>query len=393
MNTIQVTRQELYDLVWEKPVRHLCKRFGLSDVGLAKTCKRFNIPRPSYGYWARKAAGGAVRRPSLPACEDEKLQKIVFHPGEAKTEEDDGFFDQEIRELYEHESQAEPITVSDSLRSPHPLVARKRDALARDAADQQRTNMEFLHEDTREDVLLLDVSCSKATLPRAFRIMDALLKGLEKRGYTFGKPVRNYHRGLAASGHRYEFVFRIREPTKRQIRQREHSWSSQYDWVLTGELQLEIDFMDYRSTRTYRDSSRKKVEDYVRELPGKMLLVIDDYRREAAKRAEEQRRKDEKRRLQQEEADRKARREARLAERRQRRESLFQLAEQWQRSETLRAFIEAVRATATGRANGKRLHPDTMRWLDWATKTANRADPIEQMKEESNRRKRMQKPK
>ena len=44
MNTVEVTRRELYDLVWETPTRHLCKKFGLSDVGLAKTCKRLNIP-------------------------------------------------------------------------------------------------------------------------------------------------------------------------------------------------------------------------------------------------------------------------------------------------------------------------------------------------------------
>jgi hypothetical protein len=47
MKPIELTRQELYDLVWETPTRHLCKQFGLSDVGLAKTCKRLNIPRPS----------------------------------------------------------------------------------------------------------------------------------------------------------------------------------------------------------------------------------------------------------------------------------------------------------------------------------------------------------
>ena len=112
MQNIQVTRQELYDLVGETPTRHLCQQFGLSDVGLANTCKRHDIPRPSYGYWAKKAAGGQVKRTPLPRCEDEHLQKITFAPGEPKTEEDDGFFDPEIRALYEQESQAEPIEVS-----------------------------------------------------------------------------------------------------------------------------------------------------------------------------------------------------------------------------------------------------------------------------------------
>lgn len=35
---IQVTRQDLYDLVWSVPVSKACKQFGFSDVGLAKYC-------------------------------------------------------------------------------------------------------------------------------------------------------------------------------------------------------------------------------------------------------------------------------------------------------------------------------------------------------------------
>lgn len=392
MNTVQVTRQELYELVWETPTRHLCKQFGLSDVGLAKACKRLNIPRPSYGYWAKKAAGGTVKRAQLPRCDDEKLQKIVFSLGEPKTEADDGFFDPEIRALYEQESQSEPITVGDALRSPHPIVGRTRDALADSKPSQWGRDSGLVYPRRQEGVQLLDISCGKSTLPRALRIMDALLKGLEKRGYKIGKPQREYRHGTAATGHGYEFVFRIREPMKRQIQPRKNSWDSQYAYVPTGELQLEIDYMIYRSTRLCRDSVRKKVEDYVRELPCKMLLVIDDYRREEAKRAEERRQQDEIRRRQQEQAERKAQREKRLQERRERREELFQTAEQWRRSQTLREFIEAVRATAAERANGEKLHPDTMRWLDWAMKTANRADPIEQMKEDSDRRKRPRKP-
>lgn len=393
VETVTLTRKELYELVWETPTRHLCKRFGLSDVGLAKTCKRLDIPRPSYGYWAKKAAGGKVKRIPLPPCDDERSQKIVFAPEEPKTEKDDGFFDAEIRALYEQESQSEPIEVGETLRSPHPLVARTRQALSSAKPSQWSRDPGHLYPERHEGVHLLDIACSKATLPRALRIMDALLKGLEKRGYRFGKPAREYRHGTAAAGHGYEFVFRIREPTKRQIQQKKNIWDSQYAYVLTGELQLEIDYMMYRSTRVCRDSVRKKVEDYVRELPCKMLLVIDEYRREEARRAEEERRRDEIRRQQQEEADRKARREKRLQERRERREQLFRTAEQWRRSQTLREFIEAVRATAAGRAGGKKLHPDTMRWLDWATKTANRADPIEQMKEDSDKRKRLRKPK
>ena len=45
------TRDALYKLVWSEPTQTLSKRFGISDVGLAKACRRANIPTPDRGYW------------------------------------------------------------------------------------------------------------------------------------------------------------------------------------------------------------------------------------------------------------------------------------------------------------------------------------------------------
>jgi hypothetical protein len=38
------SRQALYDLVWSEPVKTLAGRFKISDVALAKTCRRAAIP-------------------------------------------------------------------------------------------------------------------------------------------------------------------------------------------------------------------------------------------------------------------------------------------------------------------------------------------------------------
>ncbi|SRR6266404_3310676 len=59
-------REELYELVWSESTRTLAARFGISDVGLAKACKRTNIPTLDRGYWARVAAGQERQRTPLP---------------------------------------------------------------------------------------------------------------------------------------------------------------------------------------------------------------------------------------------------------------------------------------------------------------------------------------
>lgn len=106
--------------------------------------------------------------------------------------------------------------------------------------------------------------------------------------------------------------------------------------------------------------TRAELEDHVRELPLRMLLANNRQRVVNAEQEAEQRRQAELRRRQEEEEERKARREEQLRRRREQREELFNAAEQWRRTQTLREFIEAVRATAIERAKGGRLHPDTM---------------------------------
>ena len=47
---VTLSREELCEQVWSAPMRTLAQRFGLSDVGLAKTCKRMRVPVPGRGY-------------------------------------------------------------------------------------------------------------------------------------------------------------------------------------------------------------------------------------------------------------------------------------------------------------------------------------------------------
>jgi len=61
-----VSRENLYRLVWEAPVSEVAIRFGLSDVGLAKACRRAGIPLPPRGFWAKAEAGRLVEQSPLP---------------------------------------------------------------------------------------------------------------------------------------------------------------------------------------------------------------------------------------------------------------------------------------------------------------------------------------
>lgn len=70
------TRQELFDLVWSKPMRDVADDLGISDRGLGKICMRHRVPSPMRGYWARLAAGQEIRRPTLPKVADKWFDRI-----------------------------------------------------------------------------------------------------------------------------------------------------------------------------------------------------------------------------------------------------------------------------------------------------------------------------
>ena len=66
LGMVNMTREELHQLVWSQPMRTAAKSMGISDVALAKQCRKANVPVPPRGWWARKAAGKRVELEALP---------------------------------------------------------------------------------------------------------------------------------------------------------------------------------------------------------------------------------------------------------------------------------------------------------------------------------------
>src|SRR4051794_16582198 len=88
----ELSRQELHELVWSTPASKLAADFGISDVAIAKRCKRLNVPRPSRGYWAKVAVGYRPKKTPLPPTPDEifvqtaqrRVGKVLPLPGNSE---------------------------------------------------------------------------------------------------------------------------------------------------------------------------------------------------------------------------------------------------------------------------------------------------------------------
>jgi hypothetical protein len=67
--TKNISREALYELIWSKPITHVAKDLGISDVMLGKMCKEQLVPKPPRGYWANLGSDKkrvVYVRPKLP---------------------------------------------------------------------------------------------------------------------------------------------------------------------------------------------------------------------------------------------------------------------------------------------------------------------------------------
>ncbi len=74
----ELSRRELYDLVWDRPLTKIAVDLGISDVALHKICVRHRIPLPGRGYWAKLTAGKRVAKAPFREIRDQSLNRITI---------------------------------------------------------------------------------------------------------------------------------------------------------------------------------------------------------------------------------------------------------------------------------------------------------------------------
>ncbi len=239
---ICLKREALYEQVWSQPMIELAKQYGLSDVGLAKICRKLKIPVPGRGYWAKLKAGRILPRASLLPLKKNDLAEVIvtkpeLPPGEPQTLT-------EADRLIASETLPENlIVVAPTLSSPHPLVAQTRKWLRlAEPNDHGILN-------TREQGCLA-ISVGRPSLDRALRIMDALIKALEARGYAVATETGD-ERATTVTVLGTPLEIELREqitqvPHKltpaEKTEQKRNSWLylPKYDHHLSGQLTLGI---------------------------------------------------------------------------------------------------------------------------------------------------------
>jgi len=358
---VTLQRQELYDLVWSTPMSKLCQEYGISDVGLAKTCKRHQIPYPPRGYWAKVRSGCHTKQLALKPVSEEKLQEIQIlkHPPQTA----DGSGRQEVVEAHAAERKEENrISVGEQLTDPHPLVDRTIRSLS---SAKPGANGRVRPRAGR----CLDVEVSPGLVDRAGRILDALVKALTARGYTVSVGDEEVPKTWVTVLEE-RMSLRLEEGLDREEKiDSFFSHRHEYSYAPNGKLTLRIDDIFGGNCRKQWSDSNATLENRLNTVVTGMVTAAKATR--AVREANERREREWK-----EEARRREEREQRQRQQEARVQDFEQKLAAWERAERIRAFIAAVQARAIRRDGAIAPDGELDRWIAWALRRADRTDPV-----------------
>jgi len=405
-----VTRERLYEQVWSVPLSQLCERYGLSDNGLRKVCRRLNVPIPWRGYWAKVEAGHRVKQTPLPPLAEKRVTQIWTEPKREKTEEDAA--DTEwLRErtLFEADP-THAIEVVIRRKRWHAAIAplheffeeevkdvlkSRRDQDAYEKWPEWRKQRESnpgsskWHWVVRNGELMpashgaCVARLSLAQYRRGLAILNGVAVAATKRGFevTYSEAKGR----ILLKGHGGELELRMSEATEqktRKVKRYDGKFEEERYRVPTGRLRLYAE-RGYGKVWSCEESAESPLEAKVNAFfAGVWKQVV--LCRQKARDEEARERRAAVLAAERAEVERQAREEeARREAERQRRAALTQEVGEWRQAMEVRAYVAAVRAEAALR--GDNAESSLSEWAAWALGVAREMDPVARRVDTSSR--------
>jgi hypothetical protein len=372
----EFTRKELHELVWSQPMRTVAASVGISDVALAKACRKADIPVPERGYWARKSAGKPTIERSLPprfpgASDDIEIggsnrwdpefqNKLLNEalPPPPTFEEDIAAVVERVRKMVGKVERPKQL-----MTSPHKLIAV---LLKRD--DEQR--VEFVRTGYSWYAPLYDSPIEK----RRLRILNAIFMAAERLGckadmrtsrYANDKRETSIHVGQQSISFTLDSaVGKPRSPSSGSLKER---------------LRLSISSRQSNppSLKSWEDSDETSLEDKLTEIIIELIVAAETFHRGNVIRhhewlVERKAELEKEVRRRKAESERKAR-ELIEKQAKERIDHLLAQANTLHQSDAIRSYVKAALDRSAELAiAGEELD----RWVSWALGEADRIDPV-----------------
>jgi len=372
----KISRRALYDRIWSKGSMAAAKELGLRYTDLIEICEKHQVPRPDTAYWVWKQRGRNPQQVLLPSIEPDTEIALVPHPSrprraqQPKPETAGDAAPLIDKSQTPSEEPASGISIPESPIRHHPLV---RQTLALLTDGRKDANGCFL---SKKGCLSMHVT--KPCLPRAARVLDALIKACEDRGWQV-KIADGDAGGTHVHLHEAEIPVTMEERigrTPREPTESEKSWAKysqrperqRYAYHAEGLLVLRLDYTPKGKRATWSEG-RSRIEDILVEFVSALDAAGLEKRKSDLEWEEQRKRWAEETRQRQEH-------DKAVAAERERVDRLLHSVETWDLSRKFRAFIEAVVSSWTAAGVDTAEGSDAGRWIKWARLQADRLDPL-----------------
>lgn len=393
-----LTREELFELVWQRPLSHLAVELGTSSARLTKICAQLDIPRPTSGHWTKLAVGKAPPRPCLPASATTAPITLPSNTGPTKSAAGPAVGKAPPRPGLPTSANTAPITPPSSTGPTGPAASRaekthlvvparlsKPCSLVSDAKTALNDAQLNSHGLLEAAGPCLNIKVSRAHLPRALRIADTLLKAFAKRDWrvTLSADQTNIYVDdvtiSMAIEERLESVEVTSKPNPRADRYLFNFNRRVTERRPSGYLSIAISesprCWNAKQQRNWNGSPKRALEDRVDSVVAGVLKLASAANVEQARRAQKAAAKEQRRREHQERIDEQRRLEAAVQYEKERVTQLLNQAGRWRDCRNLRSFIE--HAERLGGLPELGLSGEAFtRWREWATTQADRLDPL-----------------
>jgi len=346
METIELTRKELYDIVWSTTLSKLTKQYAYTNDGIKKICKQFEVPMPDGSYWSKLKFNKKFKKEKLNPIFG-GVDKIVLTIREEGNTVNVDQTPLTIRTKEIENDPDAPLIVPDVITKPDILTIQTKQFW------QGKISFTSYHEDNR---ITYPIRVEKNNRNRALLFMDAFTKLIRYRGHTMSKQ---YGRDcVLIDGINIEID--LREASKRIPPTTKYGTS---EYIPTGEFIFKVG--KYSGEREWRDG-KVKIEEHLAKMVAKLEIEAEKEKIQEEKSRlwhiqyeEEKKRKEEIKKCRDEEVDKFNR--------------LVKLSEQYDKTLMIRQYIEAVKQKAI---NTNNLTPEKQEWINWANDKADWIDPL-----------------
>jgi len=380
---MKTTREQLYKEIWAEAITKVAIRYGVSDNGIRKKCKVYNIPTPNNKYWGQLHAGHNPKPMPLPdyTGDENIIFQNTYKPNNPKQKEVSN--SQMMPELTPRQDKDRILKVYSSLnvniqlKNPHPLIIKHQEVIKK-AKQEKRLYHELI--DIRgfhfygDDKIINTHSVSEKSLPRLYLFLDALFKAVED---ISGKVIvqERYKSIFLLEG--CEIEFNNKEKYNQvilPINERKDKYDSGQRHTPSGLLTFIISVKNVKSGGYYpyrwewKETAKKKLSDMIQEVFSKiceMPYYVEQRRSEYMIELQKQHEEDERRR------QNKKRHDNELAQVK----DLIQKAELWYLSKKLENFLDSIEIV---QLNDEGLD----KWINWAREKVKWLDPLNNFEDE-----------